>query len=162
MLQMEMTLPRRSVVVFVSAAILSACGSGARLTKQKLIQQADAICKATQSTTDDLLGGLPETTTNETMPAIAGVFEQVVPVLRETSRRLRALRPPKEDEATIGQWLDDFDRSVDLLNELSDLAASGDTEQFNAALDAGTAVGDRADVEATAYGFTVCGAAQPA
>jgi len=156
-----MKLARHSMVVVVSAAMLSSCGGGARLTKPQLIQQADAICKASQSTTDDLLGGLPETTTAETMPAIADVFERVVPVLRETSKRLRALRPPKGDETAIDEWLDDFDRSVDLLNELRDVAASGDTDAFIAALDQSTAVGDQADSEATAYGFTVCGAAQP-
>jgi hypothetical protein len=162
MLQVEVKLARRSVVVLVSATILSACGGDARLTKQQLIQQADAICRASQSTTDDLLGGLPETTTAETMPAIADVFEKVVPVLRETSRRLSALRPPRSDEAVVDEWLDDFDRSVDLLNELRDTAASGDIDAFNAVLDQGTAVGNKADAEATAYGFTVCGAAQAA
>jgi len=155
-------LARRSVLVVVTAVVLSSCGGGARLTKPELIQQADAICKASQSTTDALLGGLPETTTAEAMPAIADVFGQVVPVFRETSRRLRALRPPKGDEAAIDDWLNDFDRSVDHLNELREMAASGDTDAFIAALDQSTALGDQADAEATAYGFTVCGAAQPA
>ena len=145
---------------FVLATLAAACGGGTRLTKPELISRGDAICKASQAKTDELAGQLPDTTTQETLPTIAGVFGQILPVLRDTSHALHALKPPKEDEAAIKTWLDDFDRSVDQVDALQKAAASGDPTAFNAALDQGTALGDQADADATAYGFTVCGAAR--
>jgi hypothetical protein len=142
----------------LSLALLAACGSP-RLTKGQLIQQADAICKASQSKTDELTSQLPDSATAATLPMFADAFGKILPVLQDTSRRLHALKPPTDDAAAIQAWLDAFDATVDQVDELQKAAASGDLAAFNVALDQSTSLGTTADVDATAYGFTVCGGA---
>jgi hypothetical protein len=80
----------RALVVVSLAALLTACANP-RLTKGQLIQQADAICKASQSKTDELTSQLPDTATAITLPAFADAFGKILPVLKDTSKRLHAL-----------------------------------------------------------------------
>lgn len=140
------------------AVLLASCGSP-RLTKSQLIQQGDAICKASQTKTDELTSQLPDSATPDNLPLFADAFGKILPVLQETSRRLHALKPPVEDAAEISAWLQAFDMTVGEVAELQRTAASGDLEAFDLALDQSSTLGAAADDKATAYGFTVCGGA---
>jgi hypothetical protein len=149
----------RRALAATSLAILMASCSHPRLTKAQLIEQADAICKASQSKTDELTGELPGTATAASLPMFADAFGKILPVLRDASERLHALKPPADDVSAIQSWLAAFDQTVDQVGELQAAAASGDLPAFNTALDQSTTLGATADADATAYGFTVCGGA---
>jgi hypothetical protein len=149
---------RRALAATSLAILLAACGHP-RLTKAQLIQQADAICKASQSKTDELTAQLPDTATAATLPMFAEGFGKILPVLRDTGKRLHALKPPAEDVSAIQTWLAAWDQTVDQVGELQVAATSGDLAAFNVALDQSATLGATADADATAYGFTVCGGA---
>ena len=152
--------PRRSAIALVVACLFAAaCGSdessnadgGAeRLTKEEYIAQADAICQEANAAIE----AVPEPQSAE---ELAEYGEQVVEIGQDQLDRLRALRPPAADEATINGAYDLIEQQLAIANDVVAAARDNDLEQVQELLAQGEQLNDQADQIARDYGLTECG-----
>lgn len=134
------------------AALAAACGGGdgERLTKDQYIDAADAICVGV----NERLDALGEPGTLEEVVALA---EDAIAIQEEALNRLRALRPPEADVATLNGAYDLLDQQVELGNELAEAARVGDTDRITELVGELQGVDDQADEIARDYGLQECG-----
>ena len=130
----------------------SACGSGDKsdpgLSKADFIAQADAICKKYNDLSLQAQRGLENPTDAQ---IVALIKAKIVPLLPKQEAELRALKPPQADRAAVAQFLDALQKSSDeLANSTEAIVKTKGASAYAAAVGA----------QASAYGFTVCGAGQ--
>lgn len=125
-------MSRMCVALLACAAVAAGCGdeddpaspaSGAsaggqaeqRLTKEKWIERADAICVETEDAQAEISDSLAELRSR----SYRGLLRKYVRVLRkgvaETRDgfdRLRALKPPAADELQVAEWLSAVDQML--------------------------------------------------
>jgi hypothetical protein len=141
------THPSMKTVVLVAVCIAAAgCGGNSepRLTKAAFLKQGNAICaKGTRKI--DRVGltffktpGRP--TAKET---IAFARNVALPTTQSELDQLRALRPPKDDEATVKTLIDKAQAAVDLVSRDPSLLGRPNGS-------------DEANTLARAYGLTAC------
>jgi hypothetical protein len=94
-----LTLPAASLAL-LAALLCSACGSSGqkRLSKEEYARRADAACLRYQHRIATL--GTPHSTHD-----FARVAGRTATELARTTRTLRALRPPVDEEITARRWL---------------------------------------------------------
>jgi hypothetical protein len=121
--------------------------SGAPLTKEAFITQADAICKAS----GDAIGKQANQVFSGQQPSQAEVDqfanEVVVPGLREQLDGIRALTPPEGDEDQINAILDAVDEATNQVEADPSLLQASDNEGLFA----------QANQLAQDYGLKECG-----
>ncbi|KRB78924.1 hypothetical protein ASE01_23610 [Nocardioides sp. Root190] len=146
-----MKVPSLLLAAAVVVSMLSGCsddkaapeepeadGSSA-LAKAEFIEQADAICRATNERIQEAgeaLGDSPEPA-----DAFQHLEEVVLPELSAQAKALRELTPPDGDVATIEEMLDALDAALDAAGE-----GSGDDDPLVTA-----------NQIALDYGFGECG-----
>ena len=82
-----------------AVAVTVACGShDERLSRDDYANRADAVCRRFNRETRDV--GRPQT-----MPALARAAGRSLAPLDRALKSLRALRPPRDEEAKARQWL---------------------------------------------------------
>src|SRR5438270_11003837 len=106
---------RLAAGVMVSAVALSGCGGGggggnARLSKTAFIASGERLCQELKTKLDPLFDDFVAT-----LPKRAAAYRQAVPLGRTFSTQFAALRPPKDDEATIKASLKEYDAGLDRL-----------------------------------------------
>lgn len=160
-------------LVAIVGIALAACGddSPSALSKAEFVEQADAICAATNAEVEPIFedfystafAGMPEGPTTETenqtiMEGFDGVLDEVTPIFERQVEDLRALGAPEADGETIEALLADFESAMTEMNEVADAAVAGDEEAIHA-MTAEDAQDPFSDVNARArdYGLTVCG-----
>ena len=164
--------PKQILVVAVAVAgglFLAACSDDAEaLSKGEFVEQADAICQATNeevepaeeefwSTFEDVDYDDPAnqdllfTNFAELVAVTAESWEQQIADLRE-------LKPPAEDAEFLENLLDDFDAALAEMVETTEAAAAGD-EAARARMESDTE-DPMTDLnrQAREYGMVVCGA----
>jgi hypothetical protein len=144
----------RTAAACLLAAVLVACGSSAPkpLAKPVWIAKADAVCTQSQSSIRAL--GSPSD-----LAAIATYGTKVGDILEQEIAKLRALPPPKADQAAIDRMLTEAQHGVTVARQLAALAERGDAtavQQYATASNGATAEAGRL---AKAYGLRVCGQA---
>lgn len=122
--------------------------------QQAFVSQADEICKASDEIIEPKLGPvfsakLPEATT--------AIRDIILPAQRDQIAKLRALTPPKGDEAKVKGLVDSLEAVNPGIERLLAAAEAGDKKAYNEAL---RQVGE--GFEATeepfeSYGFEECG-----
>lgn len=105
--------------------------SGAPLTQEEFISQADAICRTSGQDIDQeanslFSGGQPSQAEIDQF-----ADEILVPGLQEQADGIRALTPPEGDEEEIGTMLDELEQAIDEIEQdPSLLQASDDAGPF--------------------------------
>jgi hypothetical protein len=132
--------------------LAAGCGggsSGQRLTREQYASKADAICSKYKQKTDAL-------SRPATLSDLAGVADQVLPLLHDARGELRALRPPQREEATANAWLDEFDVIIDDVKKIRDEAKKNDSAAVQAAAAPALQHDQHANDLASQLGMTVC------
>src|ERR671937_2675523 len=111
---------RRVVVALTVAALAAGCGGGSgRLSKTGYAKRADAICTKYNAK----LKALPRPAGISELPAYVG---RALPLARKGDDELRALKPPKDEEQTAKEWLDQNDPVVGSMERVRDAAEKSD------------------------------------
>ena len=124
-------------------------GGGGRLSKAEYSKQADAICTKYNAKIRAL--GRPT--------SIAGLptyVDRALPLARKGTAELRALEPPKDEEQTAKEWLDQNDSVVGSMERLRDAAKKGDRAGIQAALTEASSANQTANRLARRLGLGVC------
>jgi hypothetical protein len=141
---------RRSVlgatVSLVLGSVLAGCGGGSndRLTKDEFVKQADAICAKFDKRIETAAGSAfanPGKPTDDEIAAFA--TSTIFPTIDEQLDDLRALEPPKADEAQVDAIFDEAQASLDELR--ANPALLTEDKGF-----------EETDRLARAYGLTAC------
>jgi transcriptional regulator with GAF, ATPase, and Fis domain len=140
----------RSILVGVAVVALAAgCGGGKRLSRAEFSKQADAICSKYNAKIRAL--GQPGS-----VRALPRYVDRALPIARKGTEELRRLKPPKDDEKTASEWLDQNDSAVGALERLRDAARHADRAGIQAALSEAAAANRAANRFARQLGLRVC------
>jgi hypothetical protein len=141
---------RRFGLALLIAGLVAGCGGGSgRLSKAEYAKQADAIC--TKYNTK--LKALARPTGISELPAYV---DRALPLARKGDDELRALEPPKDEEQTAKEWLDQNDSVVGSMERLRDAAKKGDRAGIQTALNEATSANHTANGLARQLGLNVC------
>jgi hypothetical protein len=141
---------RRFALAFAIAGLVAGCGgSGGQLSKQEYAKRADAICTKYNAK----LKALTRPTGLSELPAYV---DRALPLARKGTNELRALEPPKDEEQTAKEWLDQNDSVVGSMERLRDAAKKGDRTGIQAALNEATSANQTANRLARRLGLSVC------
>jgi aminopeptidase N len=142
---------RCAVLALALLLVAAGCGSSGekRLSKEEYAQRADAVCRRTNRLTQS-----PGDVSS--MPALARFADRTLKPLDRALRDLRALRPPKEEQATANAWL----RQLALLRSdavrIRDRARENDAHGVSAVAVTASARNERFKALAAQLGMTVC------
>ena len=142
---------RCAVLALALLLVAAGCGSSGekRLSKEEYAQRADAVCRRTNRLTQS-----PGDVSS--MPALARFADRTLKPLDRALRDLRALRPPKEEQATANALL----RQLALLRSdavrIRDRARENDAHGVGAVAVTASARNERFKALAAQLGMTVC------
>jgi hypothetical protein len=126
------------------------CGGDDRLTREELIEEADATCAEFDQQIEDV----PEP---ESLDDIERYVQEIRPIVEEGTDELDALEPPEDLADEYDEWIEATRSGVDRFDELEEAAASGDEQRIQEVFeDVGTG-GEEADRLAEEIGFQECG-----
>lgn len=151
---MALGRPRRwaaaaTALVAGAALVAAGCGGGGRLSREEYAKRADAICTKYNAK----LEALARPTGISALPAYV---DQALPLARKGDGELRALKPPKDEEQTAKEWLDQNDSVVGSMERLRDAAKKGDRAGIQTALNEATSANRTANGLARRLGLEVC------
>jgi len=132
--------------------LLAGCGGGSgppRLSSTEFASRADDICRTynRQSTAIARPTSLAD---------LATAIDKLVPLLDQSVEKLKTLRPPKDEQADVDEWLAAVRRLEDDLRTVKEKATKKDAQGVQAALEAGDAHNKRSNSLAGKLGMTVC------
>ena len=137
----------------LAVALLAACSGGGskghRFTRDQYAAQADGVCSKYKAKADTLR--LPST-----LDGVVRVADQVLPLLANARGELRKLRPPRNEEATVNAWLDEFDVTIDDVKKIRAAAKKNDRRAVRSAAQPALRHDERANEIARQLGMTVC------
>lgn len=141
----------RRVLALVVVLALAACGGGGgnRLSKNEYAARANAICARFNRQVGGF-GGAAD------LKALARLSERTLPALDAATRKLRALRPPKDEEARANEWLALLERLHGDVVRIRDRARANDLRGVQRVVPGATRDNQRADVLADRLGATTC------
>lgn len=122
--------------------------------QQAFVTEADAVCKEAEDIVDPSLGPIFSGNLPEAAKALNDV---IIPAGREELAKLRALTPPKGDEAKVKSLLDSIEAGLPNLDATAAAAAAGDKAGFDAALKKVIAGFEETEGPFREYGFKDCG-----
>jgi hypothetical protein len=129
----------------IAAAVLAGgCGGG-----DGYVKRADAICAKYNREIRALRQP-------RTIAGISAFTAKAIPIARRGDDELRALEPPKGDEATAKAWLAANDAVVEAIERLGAAARRGDRAGIRKALREGNRANERAKRLARRLGLRVC------
>lgn len=149
----------RQAHVFVFFAFLTGamglaaagCGGGDdRLTREELVEQADATCA-------DFDQRIEEIDEPKSPEDIERYVQEIRPIVEEGTDELDSLQPPEELEDDYDQWIQETRSAIDMFDELEEAAASGDEQRIQEVLQGAGEGGEEADRLAQELGFQECG-----
>ena len=130
---------------------------GPQITKARLIERGDAICRRDQARVSAQLSRLPKPkrsggTIGSVLIPILEVNERAV---RAGVRRIEALGRPRSDSGLLDDYLDERTTAANTLRTAIRAAKQDDRPQLDAALK--TYSRNQASEAAVRFGFKVCG-----
>ena len=132
---------RRFGLALLIAGLVAGCGGEKRLSRDEYSKRADAICSKYNAKIKAL--GQPGSV-------------RALPIARKGTDELRALKPPKDEEKTANEWLDQNDSVVGSMERLRNAAKKGDRAGIQTALNEATSTNQAANRLARGLGLTVC------
>ncbi len=146
-----MTAPRLCIALGVTAAILVAgCGGDDRLTREEFVSEADAVCEEFDQRLEDVPGA-------ESADDVERFVDEARPVIEDGLDELRALQPPEELEEQWNAIMDNNDDALELLDDLSQAAASADEARIQELSEEASRKDAETDRMAQAIGLENCG-----
>lgn len=143
---------RRLLVVALAVTVVAGCGGGGdapRLSRTQYAAKADAICRKYNRQSQAF-----SNPTN--LSELAAAVKKLTPLLDQSVRDLRKLRPPKDEQATADHWIDRIAAIKSDLEDVGDKAAKKDTKGIGAALQEGGKDQQRGNQLASRLGMTDC------
>ena len=142
---------RRLPALLVAACALAACGGsgGDRLTKTQYAARANAICARFNHQVRSFGGAT-------TLSDLALLSERTLPALDAATRKLRRLRPPKDEDATAREWLSSLERLHADVAQIRDRARANDLRGVRRLVPGATRDNRRSDALANRLGATTC------
>lgn len=157
---------RRLILAALGSAALAVAGcgdddsgsssEGATLTKAQYITAADKICQDVDGKTkkySDQVDALPEGSGPE---KIAPILEAGLAETRKGVDRLKALKVPSEDRATVDSYFTSIDRSIIAYQALQKAVSDKDEAQARKIAADADPLFDEQRRLAKAYGFKQC------
>ncbi len=159
----------RPLLLAAVALSLASCGGGgdapdarepadppaARITKARLIERGDAICRRDQARLTARLAGIPAPKRAAGISLVAPYLELNEQAIRSGAKKLDALGRPSADAALLENYLDERTTAANALRSAVAAAKQGDLPGFETAL--GTYGRNAAREAAARFGFRVCG-----
>ena len=103
---------RKFGLALLITGLVAGCGGGSgRLSKAEYAKRADAICTKYNAK----LKALARPTSISALP---DYVDKALPLARKGDEELRALKPPKDEEQTAKEWLDQSDSVVGSMERL--------------------------------------------
>ena len=141
---------RRGLLVLAVAVLAAGCGGGEkRLSREDYSKQADAICTKYNAKIKAL--GQPGS-----IRALPGYVDRALPIARKGTDELRRLKPPKDEEKTAKEWLDQNDSVVAAMERLRDAAKHADRTGVQSALTDASSANRASNRFARQLGLRVC------
>jgi hypothetical protein len=125
-------------------------GGGDKLTRDELVEEADATCAEFDRRVEDVREP-------ESLEDIEGYLQEIRPIVEEGTDELAALEPPEELADEYDEWIEATRSGVDRFDELEEAAASGDEQRIQEVLQSLGEGGEEADRLAQELGFQECG-----
>ena len=141
--------PSAAGAALLAGLLAAGCGGGGRLSKQDYAKQADAICSKYNRKIEAL--GAPKS-----LADIAGYADKALALTRKGNDELEHLKPPKSEEQTAKEWLDQNDSVVGSMERLRGAAKKGDRAGIQAALNEASSANRTANGLARQLGLAVC------
>ncbi len=132
-----------------SVALVAGCGGGDRLSKEEYIAAADAVCAEANASIDALAEP-----TEETLDEYLAKAEEIS---RAQLDKLRALKPPADDEATLNRAYDLVEQQIALAVGASEALKSQDQAEIDRISAEIDKLNAEADKIANDYGLKECG-----
>jgi hypothetical protein len=127
------------------------CGGGDdRLTREELVEEADATCAEFDQRVD-------EVDEPESLDDIERYVQEIRPIVEEGTDELDALEPPEELQDEYDDWIAATRSGVDRFDELEEAAASGDEQRIQEVLQGAGEGGEEASRLAQEIGLQECG-----
>ena len=141
---------RRGFLALAVVILAAGCGGGEkRLSKEEYSKQADAICTKYNAEIKAL--GQPRS-----IRALPGYVDRALPIARKGTDELRGLKPPKDEEKTAKEWLDQNDSVVAAMERLRDAAKHADRDGVQSALTDASSANRAANRFARQLGLRIC------
>jgi hypothetical protein len=140
-----------AIVGTLTLVLAAGCGGGGdRLTRDELIEEADATCAEFDQQIEDVQEP-------ESLEDIERYVQEIRPIVEEGTDELDALEPPEELEDSYDDWIEATRSGVDRFDELEEAAASGDEQRIQEVLQGAGEGGEEANRLAQELGFQECG-----
>lgn len=140
---------RAALSLLAVAVVLAGCGAS-RLSHEELVKRGDAVCSRYKRQVRNVP---PPASVRQVQRYVA----RVLPPYRRALDELRALKPPKADDAGTAAWLQMDERVAADLERLRAAARRGAYGDVRHAIAAAAADDRRASRLAARVGFNVCG-----
>jgi hypothetical protein len=149
----DTVVPMRQAVLITLALVLvlPGCGGGGDkgLTKEEYASKADAICGKSTEQTKAL--GKPNT-----LPELAKVAGQTLPILDHAIKDLSKLQPPASEQTLSDQWLVQVRNLKGDLQEIRDKARAGDLQALQSVVPKAQRHNSQSNKLASQLGMSVC------
>jgi hypothetical protein len=125
-------------------------GGGDRLTREELIEEADATCAEFDQRVE-------EVDEPESLDDIERYVQEIRPIVEEGTDELAELEPPEELQDEYDDWIAATRSGIDRFDELEEAAASGDEQRIQEVLQGAGEGGEEASRLAQEIGLQECG-----
>ena len=150
----EATSPPRSGAVVRTD---TTARSGDALTKRAYLREADELCAKTKRRVGPISDAVKAKIAAEDAAGVAAELRKTVPIADEFLARMRALMPPKGDEAIVGAYLDVVAEQKGRLRRLLEALEAEDISTIEVLAGELRQGNQRARRLADRYGFEKCG-----
>ena len=132
------------------------CGMTAPGADPELTGAADRICREAD---EAIIAATPPDLRPDDLDRLAAAYDRSLPAVRESVRKLRALRPSAKDRAAYREFLAAYAERIALTGRQRAAARADDEKRFEAVTRQDEAAHAREEQAAARLGFNVCGAA---
>jgi hypothetical protein len=138
-------------VALVACSDISGQNGGGRLSKDRYIDKANAICETSKAEAAQIVApSLADPV------AVEEAVAQAHGIQRRAYRKLRELEPPARDEPAVKEWLRAVAGAVEQIAAVRRGLAAGDRRAITVATEKGVAFTSEAEEFADAYGIEEC------
>jgi hypothetical protein len=143
---------RRALLLLGLAALVAAgCGGGgSRLSKDEYATKANAVCADFNAKVKG--AGSPGTS----LKSLAAYADKVIPIFEDGLGELKKLKPPKNEQNVVDDWLKAGDEQLGLIRQIRDAARENNQAEVQRLGVLAEANDRTSDQLAEALGATTC------